>query len=178
MAYAERYPILLTTPSALSPQVSSAIQALGIRQVIVMGGQDAVSNTVVSSLEGLGVSVLRIAGQTYSGTSVELAGFETATSSGGGGLGWVGTGDVTVARGDFFTDGLAGAVVAADGPSASSPEPLLLTLSPTSVGSALANFLHTAGTTGIGGARVSHLTILGGPLAITQTTINAMDADL
>jgi hypothetical protein len=176
MAYADRFPVLLTTPSTLSPQVSSAISALGIRQVIVMGGQDAVSNAVVSSLEGLGVSVLRIAGVTFSDTSTELARFETATS--GDGLGWSGTGSLTVARGTFFTDGLAGAVVAADGPSASTPEPLVLTLSPTSVGTALASFLHTAGTTGLGGVKVTHFTILGGSLAVTTATVSAMEANL
>jgi putative cell wall-binding protein len=69
MAYAERFPILLTTPSTLSSQVTSAINTLGIKQVVVMGGPLAVSNAVVASLEALGVSVLRIAGQTYSGTS-------------------------------------------------------------------------------------------------------------
>ncbi|MDA8312171.1 MAG: cell wall-binding repeat-containing protein [Actinomycetota bacterium] len=176
MAYAERFPILLTTPSTLSPQVIAGIKTLGIKQVIVIGGPLAVSNSVASTLEGLGVSVLRIAGQTYSGTSTELAAFETAASNGG--LGWTGTGSLAIARGNGFTDGLSGAVVAADGPTASSPEPLVLTLSPTTAGSALGTFLHTAGTTGIGGTKVSHFTILGGPYAITQTTINSMGADL
>jgi putative cell wall-binding protein len=178
LAYTERLPILLTTPSTLSPEVSSAIGALGIRQVVVMGGQLAVSNAVASSLEGLGVSVLRIAGQTSSGTSVELAEFETGPAKGGAGLGWTGTGSVTVARGDGFTDGLAGAVVAADGPSSGAPTPLLLTLSPTNAGTALLGFLKEAGHTGIGGARVTDLTVLGGPFAITQTTINALGAAL
>ena len=176
MAYAQSFPILLTTPSTLSPQASLAIKALGIRQVIVMGGQDAVSNGVVSSLEGLGVWVLRIAGATYSGTSTELASFETAST--GSGLGWRGTGSVSAARGTFFTDGLAGAVVAAGGPLASTPEPLVMTLSPTSVGPALAAFLRTAGTTGLGGAKLTHFTILGGPDAVTQTTVDAMETDL
>ncbi|MDA8073269.1 MAG: cell wall-binding repeat-containing protein [Actinomycetota bacterium] len=176
MAYAQRFPILLTTSAALSSEVTSAIDTLGIRQVIVVGGPLAVSSDVVTSLEGLGVSVLRIAGQTCSGTSVELARFETAGA--GDGLGWTGTGALTVARGNGFTDGLAGAVVAADGPSAAAPEPLVLTVGPTSVGTALAAFLRTAGTTGIGGVRVTRFTILGGPLAITQTTANAMGSDL
>jgi putative cell wall-binding protein len=176
MAYAERFPILLTTPTSLSSEAMSAIETLGIRQVIVIGGPLAVSNGVVTSLEGLGVSVLRVAGQSCSGTSVELAELETAGS--GGGLGWTGTGALTVARGNGFTDGVAGAVVAADGPSVAAPEPLVLTLGPTSVGTALTVFLHAAGTTGIGGVRVTHFTILGGPLAITPTTLDAMAADL
>jgi putative cell wall-binding protein/outer membrane protein assembly factor BamB len=171
LAYAERFPILLTTPDALSAQAMDALETLGIKQVIVMGGQLAVSNAVVSSLEDLGLSVLRIAGQTYSGTSTELAGFET---SAGAGLGWAGTGSVTVARGDAFTDGLAGAVVAADGPASRSPTPLVLALRPATVGLALTSFLQSAGKTGIGGRKVTHLTVLGGPDALTQSAINVM----
>lgn len=175
LAYAERFPILLTAPSALSAQTADALSALGIQQVVVMGGPYAVSNGVVSSLEALGLSVLRIAGQTYSGTSVALADFETTA---GAGLGWIGTGSVTVARGDGFTDGLAGAVVAADGPASAAPSPLLLTLGPTTVGTALTIFLQSAGRTGLGGAAVTHLTVLGGPFAISQSAINAMGAAL
>jgi putative cell wall-binding protein len=179
LAYADELPILLTTPSALSPQASSAIRTLGIAQVIVMGGQFAVSNAVVTQLESLGVSVLRVAGSDDTGTAVELAELETTPSSTAHlGLGWSGTGSVTVARGDFFTDGLAGAVVAADGPTAASPEPLLLTVDPTTVGTALSAFLVTAGKTGLGGKVVMRMTILGGPFAVTATTAMAMGADL
>jgi putative cell wall-binding protein len=171
LAYAERFPILLTTPSALSAQAATALQKLGIKQVIVMGGQFAVSNAVVSSLESLGLAVLRVAGQTYSGTSTELASFE---SSAGAGLGWAGTGSVTVARGDAFSDGLAGAIVAADGPGSGAPTPLVLALNPDTAGTALTTFLQSAGKTGLGGAAVTQLTVLGGPDAVTQSAINVM----
>lgn len=176
IAYADSFPILLTTPRELSPRVSSAVSALGIRQVIVMGGPDAVSDAVVSSLESLGVYVLRIAGATYSATSVELAKFETAPSPEG--LGWAGTGSLVVARGNWFTDGLAGAVVGADGPSCTAPQPLVLTLDPTSAGPALDDFLHTAGTVGIGGSKVDTLAILGGADAVATATVSAMEQEL
>lgn len=178
LSYADRLPILLTTPSTLSSQTASAISTLGVRQVIVMGGQFAVSDAVVSSIEGQGVAVLRVGGQTFSATSVALAEFETGSASGGAGLGWAGTGALTVARGDAFTDGLAGAVVAAGAPAAIAPEPLVLTLSPTGVGTALASFLRTAGSVGIGGARVTALTVLGGALALSTTTVDAMESQL
>ena len=176
LAYADRLPVLLTTQGALSPQAASAISSLHVRQVIVLGGQLAVSDAVVTSLEHLGVSVLRVAGGDFTDTAVQLARLETAASPTG--AGWQGTGDLTVARGDFFTDGLAGAVVAAAGPASGSPEPLLLTESPTLVGGALAAFLQAAGRTGVGGRKVTHLTVLGGPLALTQTTVDAMGSDL
>jgi SpoIID/LytB domain protein len=176
LAYAERLPVLLTTPISLSAQASSAIGTLGIRQVVVMGGQLAVSNAVVASIEQLGVSVLRVAGSDATGTAVELAQLEEAPSPTG--AGWQGTGGLAVARGDGYSDGLAGAVVAADGPGSGAPEPLVLTESPTTVGAALTAFLLSAGSTGIGGVRVSHLTVLGGTLALTQTAVDQMETDL
>lgn len=171
LAYAEHFPILLTTPTALSSQAASAIQALGIKQVIVMGGPLAISDAVVSSLQALGVSVLRIAGQNYMDTSVQLAEFETAPAPSG--LGWLGSGSVTIARGDQFADGLAGGDIPGR-----AEEPLLLTQSPRVIGTALVSFLHAAGTSGIGGLTVRHFTILGGPDAVTQPMINQMGADL
>jgi putative cell wall-binding protein len=178
LAYADHLPILLTTPATLSTQAASAIRDLGIRQVIVMGGELAVSDSVVSSLEGLGTSVLRVAGGDYTGTAVELAELETTSQTGGQGLGWKGTGSVTVARGDFYSDGLAGAVVAADGPASGAPEPLLLTLDPSTVGTSLTDFLRAAGRTGIGGSVVTGLTVLGGTLAVTEAAVVAMETAL
>jgi len=176
LAYAERLPILLTTPSTLSPQASSSIASLGVRQVVLTGGPLAVSDGVVASLEHLGVSVLRVAGADATGTAVELSELEGAPSPTG--AGWQGTGALTVVRGNGYTDGLAGAVVAADGPGSVAPAPLVLTESPTTVGSALTAFLQLAGVTGVGGVRVSHLTVLGGTLAVTQTTVDQMAKDL
>ncbi len=176
LAYAERLPVLLTTPAALSPQVSAAVHTLGIRQAVVMGGQLAVSNGVVASLEQLGVSVLRVAGADATGTAVELAELETAPSPTG--AGWKGTGDLAVSRGNGASDGLAGAVVAADGPASAAPEPLLLTESPTSVGAALTAFLVAAASSGVGGARVDRLTVFGGTLALSQATVAQMEKDL
>lgn len=183
LAYAGHLPILLTTTTTLSTQVASAIGALQIKQVIVMGGQLAVANGVVTALEALGVSVLRIAGQTATDTAVQLADFELGSTTGHVGLGWAGTGGVAVARGNYFTDGLAGAVVAA-GRSATGPgqpEPLLLTASPTTVGPYLTAFLERAGTSGIDGnsSDVVHtLTILGGPDAVADTAVQSMRGDL
>jgi putative cell wall-binding protein len=183
LSYADHLPILLTTPSSLSPEVSAAISDLQIKQVIVMGGQLAVSDDVVTALEDLGVSVLRIAGQNYTDTAVQLAEFEMASSAAHVGLGWQGTGRVAVARGNFYTDGLAGAIVAAGMAHTHSlaPEPLLLTVDPTTVGQYLTGFLEEAGKAGIDGNpsdTVSGLTILGGPDAVSPDVIDAMTSDL
>ena len=183
LSYAERLPILLTTTVSLSPQVSSVISNLGIKQVVVMGGPLAVSNAVVSALESLGVSVLRIAGQNATDTAVQLADFEMASKSGHLGVGWPGTGAVTVARGDYFTDGLAGAIVAAGAGRTHThgPDPLVLCTDPTDVGPYLSAFVLEAGRTGIDGDsadRVTTLTVLGGPEAVSATVVSAMTSDL
>jgi putative cell wall-binding protein len=178
LSYADRLPILLTTPSSLSAQALTGIRDLGIEQVIVMGGPYAVSDAVAQTLESDGISVLRIAGADGTQTAIELAQCELGAAATATGLGWAGTGTLTVARGDFYSDGLAGAVVAADGPTSASPEPLLLTASPTNLGNYLPAFLGSAGTTGFGGKRVTSFTILGGPGAVSQTLANTMVVSL
>ena len=176
LAYAERLPILLTTPTSLSTPSRTALGSLHVSQVVVVGGPYAVSDAVVSSLEEMGVSVLRVAGRDATDTAVELARLETSPAPTG--AGWQGTGDLTVAQGAYFSDGLAGAVVAADGPSSNAPEPLVLTENPTTVGAPLTSFLRTAGTTGIGGRAVTRFTVLGGELALSAQTVDQMGADL
>jgi putative cell wall-binding protein len=181
LAYADGFPLLLTTSTALSPQALGAITALGITQVILMGGPLAVSNAVVTALVSHKVSVIRVAGSDYTDTAVQLADMELGSTTGHRGLGWSPTRGVAAARGDFYTDGLAGAIVAAHGgATGAGPEPLLLTESPTSVGSALTSFLEEAGSKGVDGdgARVTSLTVLGGPLALTTTVVSIMVADL
>ncbi|HTX63696.1 MAG TPA: cell wall-binding repeat-containing protein, partial [Acidimicrobiales bacterium] len=181
LAYAKDLPLLLTTPTSLSPQALSAITMLGIKQVILTGGPLAVSNAVVTALVSGGVSVLRVAGSDYTDTAVRLADLELASTTDHEGFGWSPTRGVTVTRGNGFTDGLAGAVLAAHGGSTGGgPEPVLLTESPTTVGSYLTSFLLAAGSSGIDddGSRVTSLTVLGGPLALTTSVVGSMEADL
>lgn len=183
LSYADHLPILLTAPTALSPEVASAVSALQVKQVVVMGGPLAVSNAVVTALKALGLSVLRIAGQTDTDTAVQLADFEMGPSSGHVGLGWASTERVAVARGNYYTDGLAGAVVAAGASRtrAAEPEPLLLTAGPSTLGPYLTAFLRRAGSDGIDSDTadvVSGLTVLGGPDAVTPTQVRAMRSDL
>ena len=90
-----------------------------------------------------------------------------------------------VARGTFFTDGLAGAVLdsphnAATGAS-SAARPLLLTESPSVVGAYLTAFLKVTGHTGIDktvAKTITTLTVLGGTLAVAPSVVSAMHTDL
>lgn len=184
LSYEDDLPVLLTTPGSLSPQAQSALGALHVTQVVVMGGPLAVSDAVVSQLEAMGVSVLRVAGKDATTTAIQLAGLEVGQSTADLGFGWAQghhLAGVVVARGTFFSDGLAGAPLAARGGySGNGPEPLLLTESPGDVGPYLTAFLRTAGHAGIDhdGTPIDTLTVLGGPAAVTPSAVAGMQADL
>lgn len=171
------FPIVLTPSSSLSPTAVTALQTLNIAQVIVMGGPLAISNTVVKSLQKMTISVLRVAGATFQQTSVETAHLETFSTATHDGLGWTTGGFVLVARGTFFSDGLAGAVLggsAAGTPTTTAPgHPLLLTMSPSTVGPYLTTYLKSHGT-----VTVTSFEVLGGPIAVNPSTIVTMENDL
>ena len=184
VSYHTGLPLLLTSPTELSTAALGAIDKLGIKQVILMGGPDAVSNAVEAALTQAGVSVLRVAGKDYTDTARELARFEVAASTGG--LGWTPGRRVLVARGNGFTDGLAGAVLEnarnATTGAPGAPRPLLFTESPTTLGPALTAFLRSAGAAGPGigtdHEKVTALTVLGGPLAVSTAVVAKMRTDL
>jgi putative cell wall-binding protein/phage terminase large subunit-like protein len=189
LAYGKNLPVLITAPDSLSSQAQSALSTLGIQQVIVMGGPIAISDSVVSTLMGEGMAVIRIAGQDYTQTATELADFEVNNQVNAAGqaegVAWNPKNTIVVARGDFYSDGLAGSVI-----TGSNDQPLLLTENPSTVGQYLTSFLQQAGSSaGIdgvasattnpqSGAQITTLTILGGPLAVTDTTVSQLEADL
>jgi hypothetical protein len=186
VGYDELFPVLLTTPTALSPQALAAIQNLGITQVIVVGGSQSVSDAVVSTLATNGVSVLRVAGNDYTDTAQELAQFElnnlTSATSQPEGLGWdaASGGQVTLALGDVYQDALAGAAFAAKGgPGHSgSPQPILLTFDPNTLGTYLTGFLAKAGSSaGLFGtdahAHVYTVNVVGGTQSVPNATVSA-----
>ncbi len=184
VSYRTKLPLLLTEATTLSTTAVAAIGKLGVKQLILMGGPLAVTNTVEAALVAkTGVSVLRVAGEDYTDTAAELARFEVATSTDG--LGWTPGHRVMVARGNGFTDGLAGAVLenghnATTGASGTA-RPLLLTESPTTVGSYLTTFLKVTAHTGIdktAGKTITALSVLGGTLAVSTTEVTQMLTDL
>ncbi len=183
VAYNEHFPVLLTAQGSLSPEAAAGITNLGITQVIMMGGQVAISNSVVTSLQNMGVSVLRIAGQDYTDTAQLLAQFELNhnlnAASQAEGLHWGSTttpGTANLVRGDFYADGLTGSVVAGN-----NSQPILLAFNPSSLGGSTTTFLNAAGsangvganTSGGNGVHITSLTTIGGPLAIQPATNSA-----
>ncbi|MGH9100753.1 MAG: cell wall-binding repeat-containing protein [Acidimicrobiales bacterium] len=184
ISYHTKLPLLLTPASALSTTAVTAVQKLGVKQVVLMGGTLAISDAVEQALVSkTGVSVLRVAGEDYTDTARELARFEAADATAG--LGWTPGHRVTVARGDGFTDGLCGAVL--DNPHATATgsggttRPLLLTERPTVIGTYLTTFLEVTGHVGLDGTKskaITSLTVLGGPLVVSAAEIAEMQTDL
>lgn len=169
-AYALPMPLITTTPNALAPQAQNAIYNDHICQVILVGGPLAVSNNVVSQLQAAGVSVFRVAGQTASDTSTQLASFELSAAAG---LGWdnrdgewdnyvnrtagnihfnqndqVSAHGVLLARGDFYADAMAAASVLSIHNGryqyGDSILPVVLTDNPTTLGTPVTGFLNAA----------------------------------
>jgi putative cell wall-binding protein len=76
---ANGFPLFLTTPGSLSPQAQAGLLNEGIQQVIVMGGPAAIVSSVDTTLTGLGMRVVRLAGADRSDTAAKAAAFETGT---------------------------------------------------------------------------------------------------
>ncbi|WP_164711141.1 cell wall-binding repeat-containing protein [Euzebya pacifica] len=111
-----RAPILLQPSSyenELHPSIVRAVENLGARQVVILGGNAAVSRGTQDLLERSGLRVARIAGTTRYETAVSIA-WELISASGAFASG------VSLADGGNFTDAITAA-------GASDEDPLLLT---------------------------------------------------
>jgi putative cell wall-binding protein len=202
MAYHNSLPLILSPPSALSSDAIAALDNDGIQQVIVMGGPLVINDSVVTQLEGMGISVLRIAGTDATDTSAEAAKFELTGSVASGqnaGLGYSTSGalglppiigvnlqSLSFARGDFYSDAIVSAQI-----NSILQSPELLSENPTTLGTPVATFLGLEGNPatafgstqpfGPGGSSENQFNIVGGqavfggPIAFAsslETTIN------
>ncbi|MDZ4179272.1 MAG: cell wall-binding repeat-containing protein [Coriobacteriia bacterium] len=101
-AYVARRPILLTAPAAAPTSTLRAISDLGIRDVLIVGGENAVETTVTVQVGATGASVRRISGSNRYATALALVPHSQEL-----GLRWSALG---VAAGTTFPDALAGGV--------------------------------------------------------------------
>lgn len=162
LASAYNVPVLLTPGGqGLDSNAAAAIDNLHVNQVIIVGGSDAVSDQVVTQLEGMGVSVLRIAGTTFDATANELAQFETndyqapnpsssapTTVDGLDSAAKSYTGDsltVGTSRGDAYQDALSSSQVLGEG-GVGLVDPLLLNDGTSTLSTGTAAFLTSHGT--------------------------------
>jgi hypothetical protein len=147
-----------------------------------MGGPIAISDNVLSQIEAMGITVVRIAGQDFTDTSQLLAQFEIASTNLAGqaiGLEWDPY-KLSIARGDYYTDAIVVSRI-------SDFQPILLTWDPNSTFNPggtdyLGKFLTTAGSTGwdlIGrDGPINNLQLVGGVLAISNALATTLGHDL
>jgi putative cell wall-binding protein len=181
MIYDKHLPLLLTKPDGLSPETAQAIRYLDIGQVIIVGGTPTVSAAIEAQVRALGVKVLRLEGSDRAGTAAEIAHFEIADTSKRGdmalGLAFNPSARV-LARGDIFPDALV------MGPLAGSRRiPLMLTLDPSTLGSATISHLKAAaegewaatphGQSDAVLGPLDHLYLAGDPVSTKPATVTA-----
>ncbi len=143
-------PVLMTDPSSLSSQTKSLITSKGVKNVIIVGGESAVTPAVETQLKALsGVSVSRIAGGTAPTTARKV--YKEGLNYGGWGS------DAIVATVDSFQDALSVAPYAY-----AKKAPIFLTdLKAGTLGSATADLIKNGGFT--------RTVIVGGTSAVKST---------
>jgi putative cell wall-binding protein len=80
-AWTNRLPILLTDPNALSASTSASLTALGIKQVIQMGGTAAITAPVTTAVKAMGINVITIAGADRFATAAAMANLEFSATA-------------------------------------------------------------------------------------------------
>jgi putative cell wall-binding protein len=160
-------PVLLTGPDTLPQATRDAIAALGIGQLLVLGGTDRISEQVVAQAVAAGVSadqVRRIAGSNRFDTSAQLYAFARDAMIGPDGQHYgagSGSGDTA-----YLANGLTGFPDAlAAGPLAAQHENVLLTVEPSTLPAPVDAFLraHRSG--------LVHVIALGAPPTVAQSVI-------
>lgn len=91
LAVHDKIPLLLTTPGSLTLATRQTLQADHTTHVVVLGGPVAVSAGVLSTLEGMGITVTRVAGLDRYGTAAAI--FRTVGDA---------SGTVMLTNGDAF----------------------------------------------------------------------------
>ena len=101
LASAKGWPIYLAAPSGLGTVNTTAMNAAGVKKVLVLGGTAAVRSSVVSEITGsMAATVMRLSGANRYSTAVSVAGYGIDNA----GLGWNG---IAIATGQNFPDGLS-----------------------------------------------------------------------
>jgi putative cell wall-binding protein len=159
LADAAHLPLILTNPQSLNPSAAQALQALGIKSALILGGTSAMSSATEQAIQALGIATQRLAGATRQQTATAIATYAIAN------LGFSNS-VVDLARGDAYPDALSG------GPEAgqAGPAPILLTASPTSLGGDALTFLQSALST------LGEVDLLGLQGAISDSVLGEINA--
>jgi lactocepin len=157
IAYAQRFPILLTRRGDLPTETKDALTKLAIKHVIVIGGESAVGAQAVKDIEALSITTDKLEGGNRYATAAAVATFALTKLTG-----WS-LSDVELATGEAFADALAAGPAAGKG-----LRPILLTQSAT---------LSPDTQTWLNG-RASTLTtgtVLGGAVAVSESARKAAE---
>jgi len=205
-AYAQGIPMILTDPAALSPEAAQTLKDLQTQQVVIVGGEAAVSAAVADTLTkatqdgGLGLVVARVSGADRLATAVEVMKYSSRNPANTSlpGLGLTNLTTVLLARGDTFPDSLTAAVQgigslvgvrAINGGFGTGADPnklnyggnasILLTVDPTHLGASTQAQLVTVGggTNGLSSG-VNAIKCLGLQAAISDATCTAAQSAL
>ncbi len=152
-AFENQVPVLLTQKDSLPTETKNALSSLGVQEVIIVGGEAAVSESVENWLSTQGYVVRRIAGQSRYETSANLVS-----------LLYTGPSRLTLATGENFPDALCGGPLAAK-----KGAPLLLTKS-SSLTDALKIWLNREKSSLVSGKAY----ILGGTQAISSDVVSRL----
>lgn len=110
-------PVLLTAGDELSPGVAGELERLGVEQVLLLGGEGALSAELAAEVQTGEREVRRVAGADRYATAAAIAETVTgrATAGAGGAVGraFAESGTVLVATGEDFPDALAAGPLAA-----------------------------------------------------------------
>lgn len=101
LSYDFGFPVLLTEPGELNSDAAAALANLDIEEVILLGGEEAIRESVANEIRALGIEVDRVGGADRMETATLVADLAMAE------LGF-NAAHVNLARGDFFPDALAG----------------------------------------------------------------------
>jgi len=168
LSYYYGMPVVLTTPTGLTAAARTLLAQGGFRQVVLLGGPLALSDTVTTQLTtpvaagGAGVTVARVAGTEASDTAQLFARFLTDGKGSDVNMNRTDNGDrdggVLIARGTGFQDALAAGPYAGE----NAFTPILLTQSATTLGAPLAGYLKTVGSNDFFSVEA-----IGGPLSVS-----------
>ncbi len=146
-------PVVLTDGSSLSAQAASRLSALAPSKIYVAGGPAAVSSNVLSQIRAeVGISPVRVMGQTSSGTSAALARQGAGRWSGGTAI---------IATNKTFKDALSVAPIAY-----AKHWPILLADNGVSLSSDVLSALQECG--------ITQVYIVGGEAAVRQRVVSQL----
>lgn len=148
-------PILLTEQDDLPEVVADQIEASGITEVTIIGGELAVGPEVVAELEAMGVTVSRVFGQNRFETNEAV--IEAGSENGGN------DNTALVATGFNFPDALGAGPIAYDG------------LHPVAISKT--DDMPDAIIAALKEAGVTEAIIVGGPLAVSEDVENELEAN-